>query len=964
MNTWQETATQVAAEIYGAFLEAVVKQGVMADREGPDDEKAYERIAKGTHIDGRVLRLMAISGKGGWSKNPERAKSYAMSTNVTLLDHLLSVVRGAVLLYALDKLGQNPDMDLALLRHRLRVIAAIAFLHDIDKALHLERNSSLPLPALEKAMVQYGLTEFLAPVTTLSAEQIRYLIELVEDTQRHRNPPAVLPPRDYEALMTYIALADKLDGIWLSAAPDQEHGVKGAINYLNKWQNLQTNLLREWRILDLYDPHHPFLLDELQRLLSWFSVDLTGIPPLLEVHHDGRLLMLLPVAHYETIVERALQKLCTDLPFGLDIVISNRGMPALYNGQPDYPTLQAFITDRPHAEFSQLFFIKANLKTTVTPELDRLLGDFGLKPSWPTKSEGLLSPYTALDALDPKALSDLRKAGLLVLLLNLNLTGAKKGDVLDYAGREQALLTTLAKPRPDWLAAIQDEASRRTLTSLWALALALRDEAIDSVIWDEEGLLQRWLEGENGQPGFNAFIEMRGEKITAAVERHFHQLLNQQRLTVDDEQAENRCLFTDEPVAAADTIDKALGLYEVKVSAFSGRDNRLETITSERSQTHVGLISVAEHKLRSRIHEGKGGKPDGVPTLISSPSTSGLFGGLGLSNSHQLLTPLSSYDLSRLEIKKDAVVYDGTGIYSQRYRVARFERMPEKLEGQLTFLELLLRACRRLGRPIHIFRGLPTPQRAFFHCDAMPRLLAHLIGGSSLRLEQLPHAIKQLQLAKIILETNGLGYDVLMLYASPRTRFAALCLAWCRLHDDLKESAKAQKAGSLRFAQAELEQQFIQQLEDNPMSEHDGALVRLGQAAARIQRQPLASASNSEEMLVYKLCLDFAEKAYAHRQTDEASLINGIASELETNLVRKDKMAASRHRDSHSLRDECISVAEQFVREVWQGVLKQRPCAQRSRSILGSIYRMSFIRAVRVKKDEQNVVSESLPIEP
>ncbi|MBL8253891.1 MAG: hypothetical protein JNJ76_09845 [Candidatus Competibacter sp.] len=958
MSAWQATATELAGEVYAAFLEEVVAQGVLNGREGPRDEKTYERVAKGTHIDGRVPRLMTISGKGGWSADPEKRRKYAANTNETLLDHLLSVVRGALLLYALDKLGQNPDMDLALLRRRLRVIAAIAFLHDLDKWLDLERNTALPLPALHEIMEQYGLTVFLAPVVTLSAEQVRYLIELVEDTQRHRNPPTELPLREYEALMGYIALADKLDGIWLS--PDSDKGgITGVIAYLSKVQTLRIELLREWRILDLYDPHHPFLLDELQRLLSGFSLLLCGIPPLLEVHHDGRLFMLLPVAQYETVVDRALHKLCADLPFALDVVVSNRGMPALYDGQPDYPALQAFIAELPRPKLARLFLVKADLQTAVTPELDRLLGDLGLKPTWPRTPRGLASPYATLDALDADANVALRKAALLTLLLNLNVTGDKKGKAADHAQREQVLLETLDRPRPAWLNAIQDDASRRTLTALWVLALAESDDIVETAVWSGAGILQRWLEGEDDQPGFNAFIEGRGAQITVAVEQHFRQLLNRQRIAVADESAENRCLFTDEPVPEGDIIDEALGLYEVKISAFSGRDNRLETTTSERSQTHVGAISIAEHKLRARIHEAKGGKPDGVPTLISSPSTSGLFGGLGLTVD-PMLPSLSPYDLNRLEIKKDAVIYRGIEIYRRRYRVARFERMPDKTADQIKFLDLLLRACRRLGRPIHVFRGLPTPQRAFFHCDALPRLLADLIGGHSLRLEQLPRALQQLQLARILLETHGLGYDVLMLYASPTTRFAATCLAWCRLRDDLKDSAKARESGGLRFALGQLEHELEQRPEDSPMNEQDGALVRLGEAVARIQRQPLAQASTSEEMLVFKLCLDFAENARACHQTDEASLINGIASELETNLGRKDKVAASRHRGGRTLREESIAVAEQFVREVWQGVLRQRPPTQRCRRTMGSIYRMAFLKAARVPKDDQDNTPKSV----
>lgn len=956
MKTWQEAASKLASEIYSAFLEEVVAKGVLNDRVINDpldkySEEIHKRIAKGIRIDGQVLRLMAISGKGGWSANPKQREKYALSTNVTLLDHLLSVVRGALLFYALDKLSQNPEMDLAVLRRRMRVLAAIAFLHDIDKALSLERNATLPLSEITVAMERYGINAFLDAVVSFTAEQVRYLIELVEDTQRHRNPPTELPPREYDgALMRYISLADKLDGIWLSADPEKEHGLDGVMAYLGKAQHLSTDFLKEWQAVDLYDPHHPFLLDELQVWLSYLSFELSGIPPLVEVHHDGRLFMLLPSSQYETIIDKALQKFCADLPFSLDVNISNRGMPALYNGKPDYQELQKFVTSLPRVKLGRLFLIKSELQAIVTPELDTLLKDIGLKPAWPAMAGALASPYSNFDSFNASAETALRKAALVVLLLNLNLTGDKKNSALNCAQREQALLSIVESPRPDWLNAIRDDASRRTLTALWVLAAAENNEDLESAIWGEEGILQRWLEGEDDQPGFNTFIEGRGERVTTAVERHFRQLLSQQRVTVADEDAENRCLFTDEPVAASDTIDEALGLYEVKISAFSGRDNRLETITSERSQTHVGPISMAEHKLRTQVHEAKGGKPDGVPSFISSPTTCGLFGGLTLAKK---VSALSLYDLNRLEIKKDSLIYQGIEIYRQRHRIGRFERMPEKTADHINFLELLLRACRRLGRPIHVFKGLPIPQRAFFHCDALPGLLADLLGGSSLRLEQIPRALQQLQLARVLLDTHGLGYDVLMLYASPKTRFAATCLAWCRLRDDLKNS-KAQEVGGLRFAFNQLEYELEQRPEDSPMSEQDGALVRFGQAAARIQRQPLAQASNNEELLVFKLCLTFSENAYAYRQTDEASLINGIASYLEINLGRKDKVAASRHREGHSFRDECIAVAEQFVREIWQGVLKQRPPTQRARQILESIYRMAFLRAARAQKDDQS----------
>ena len=44
--------------------------------------------------------------------------------------------------------------------------------------------------------------------------------------------------------------------------------------------NLATDLLRDWAVIDLFDPHHPFLVDELQRALSACC---KPIPPLIEI---------------------------------------------------------------------------------------------------------------------------------------------------------------------------------------------------------------------------------------------------------------------------------------------------------------------------------------------------------------------------------------------------------------------------------------------------------------------------------------------------------------------------------------------------------------------------------------------------------------------------------------------------------------------------------------------------------
>ena len=932
---WMERATLLVSQVYEGFMRHVIATKVLDERVGTLGTEQGKAIEQGKWIDARVPRLMAISGKGGWHSDPVKRERYLQSANITLLDHLLSVMRGAMLLYALDALERTPDMDETRLRQFLHVIASLAFLHDLDKMLELERGAEIQVADVESAIHRYGITAFLASgsVEPLNAEQIRYLIEKVEGTESGRHFPQVLPPQAYERLTGYVGLADKLDGVWLNQHAETG-GIQGVLRRLGADQTLQSDILRHWRAIELFDPHHPFLLDELQRWLSATSLRMAGIPPLIEIHQDGRLFMLLPESDCDRIVRAAIERLCRYLPFDLELTISTRGLPALANSCPGHDELRAFLDTLPARDLGNLFKMKYSLRDTVTAALDEWLGPWGLAPRWPTSAEALASPYADPSLLDAPAKSRLKDAAHLVLLSNLKITLPK--GIPSPSEREQQLLDTLGQTPPDWVSDIKDPSSRRVLNALWTLAQAEQDPETRIRVWGDRGLLQRWLEGDESQAGINRFIPGQGPQIALRVASRFENLLLKKRLGTPDETESGRCLFTDEPVPFDDTIDQKLGLYGVKVAAFSGRENRPETITSELAHTNVGPVSIAEHRLRAKAHALQGGKSNGVPALVSSPSTLGLFGGLAMS-SDQAMRGLSIYDLSRQDVKK-GLVYAGFEAYLGRYRIARLERLADKTADLVDQIRLLLIACRRTGRPLHIFRGLPASQPAFFHFDAMPRLLSELIGGNSLRLEQISGALDRLRIAQLLLEANGLGYDSLRLYANPHTRFRAICHAWCHLRD----------GGSV--ADDLLGEYFIHR-ETQMMTKEDALLVRFGRSAARIQRRPGPQASGNDEMRVFNLCLDFALGARALGQGDDESLTHGIASELETNLVRKNKAAARQHRDNENLRAGCLEVADQFVREVWHGALKARPPTQRERRILGSIYRMAFLETAQAPKE-------------
>jgi hypothetical protein len=369
----------------------------------------------------------------------------------------------------------------------------------------------------------------------------------------------------------------------------------------------------------------------------------------------------------------------------------------------------------------------------------------------------------------------------------------------------------------------------------------------------------------------------------------------------------------------------------------------LENMDSDQSDTHLSPVALAEHKLRQGHFPG--GVKSGVPTLLSSPATQGLFGGLTLAGD-RVLDLLSVYDLSRQDTQKGRV-YQGWEVHRQRQRFLRYERLLERLEDQVNHFDLLLRAALRLGRPVHIFRGLPITVRDFFFCDALPPVLEQLFGGSGLRIEQIEPALEKLAFVKLLLQTPGLGYEYLRLYAQQKTRFQALCLIYCRLRDRDKDPE--------RFFHNQLRQELHAFLKGGNVPEKDQPLVRFGRVAASIQKYPMSS-STSKEMLVFKLCLDAVLEARRAGQNDSLSMTFAITNALEINLVRK-KEAAKRGQNEPPLQARCKAVAEQFVNEIWFGACEGKPPSQARKRILGGIYRVAFLEEIAeraAKKRDQN----------
>lgn len=142
------------------------------------------------------------------------------------------------------------------------------------------------------------------------------------------------------------------------------------------------------------------------------------------------------------------------------------------------------------------------------------------------------------------------------------------------------------------------------------------------------------------------------------------------------------------------------------------------------------------------------------------------------------------------------------------------------------------------------------------------------------------------------------------------------------------------------------------------MGEQEGALVKLGTVAAGIQKNPGARASSSDELLVFKLCLNAISAAKKESQTDTTSMIYAVTGELENNLVRRGKAGKRENRKGKSLMEGCEEVADIFVNQVWIGVFKDKYPSQKSRRVMSSIYRVAFIKAHKEIREAQNQIDK------
>ena len=272
---------------------------------------------------------------------------------------------------------------------------------------------------------------------------------------------------------------------------------------------------------------------------------------------------------------------------------------------------------------------------------------------------------------------DLAPAHALCLLLAvLNHADAKrKGAAPDAETREKELSNLLrahgAEP-PPMIATVpaRDGRTRRVVLALWAIAEVWRTadadpadghELLDRIV-GRDGLVGLWLEGTDTRTGLVDQIDDVAGEMKGALRQRFTAYLDGGQPAAQDSGARKRCILCNEPVAAARKVETASGV-RIKATAFSGRDGRNDHLASPDGDTHLCPVCLAEMKLRQQAQaEFSSGD---LPPLISSPVSTGLFGGLAFEREVGEES-MSLNDLNRLDRKKGSSrVYNGLDCHTR-----------------------------------------------------------------------------------------------------------------------------------------------------------------------------------------------------------------------------------------------------------------------------------------------------------
>lgn len=765
-------------------------------------------------------------------------------------------------------------------------------------------------------------------------------------------PPAsrITPETVVHVAARCVRWADRLDGAWLKDGAEAliEHLEK----LRHTTTPAAAEALGEWTTVTLADSHLPFLLDSLLLTLEQVCSEQTGLPPLVATHMDGRLVAVLPAAAAERVFASAIDRTLADLPFALSPKLNSRKGLAIVGDRPTWGKLVTHWKNVPQREDGSpadpreaQAFLEVH-QDALTPAVWAVLtelwnGDYASRalgqhlvvapPTGPLAGKYVpLVPRDRLETLfagvrdewDDKnttcAVWEKVWSPLLSLVCILALPtekGNREHGVPPTAEQRQARIRSAVEAAGVEVPALPwdhpDGFTRAVLTAFWAVGAALAAEQSQHPALRLETV---WRVGRalmDGDPasatvGLAPFFPPAWQDgAKEDLRRRWTALASGRSVqsAISNDAGTHRCLFLDEPLpASTDAIGTEFGLYGVKATAFSGRSGRADNLMGAPSSgdNYVSGPARLEHALRYEAFRRQRGKSGGVPITVCAPTRQGLFARIrlasGLEDSACQPQDVASFDLLRQERKPGARVLTAETIALDQFlprgngiRLGRFEDFPPRLADQVDFLIRWVDTASRFGRPVHLFRGLPRPEKSFFFFDALPSVLATWLGGRSWRLEEMPAVADRLRLAQWVInrKEGGPGETWLHRLISPETSWAAA--AWMlslKNPDDPTSHAVPYRLIPL-----------LSSIVEFAVNTHSEATLMQDLADANTAFQKFQGGfrnlSNADSQRAWNIAYDAWERHQAENLGSAVSLVDFIAGNLRAELGRKGSLVSN-----------------------------------------------------------------------
>jgi hypothetical protein len=506
------------------------------------------------------------------------------------------------------------------------------------------------------------------------------------------------------------------------------------------------------------------------------------------------------------------------------------------------------------------------------------------------------------------------------------------------AHRATTLVEALGVDIPDWVSGC-DRLTQRTYTAL-ACARAVKEGGPKTM-----SAYTAWQDNILSKDGIFAQHVGREAAIVRAVEAHFLSLTSGTAASVPTS-ATHSCVITGQPVENLWRVIDADGLHGIKTSAFSYRAGRSESRFKEDADVHISPVSYAEYKLRGR---SPAADADGTQVRLFSTITNGLFGSQyikGGSGSLGQGADVSLFDAMRQQTGKRTITPMES--YRAPIRIARYEKLGSSFADRVDLIEKVIQTCRRLGRPIHLFNGIPRMVPDFFHGDCLGRDVEALIGGPGLRIEELEPALRNLELVVFMSRPRsegGLGAaDLAKEYCFPSTRLRASVLAW-GIASQIKKTPDAE-----RYADAFFNDIVPKEIKRMTESGIEIPELKLARLARSFQKGPSFDESSNVLDFVVRTAFEQAESLYkaGRRGKETAPLyVAAIAEALYTEGKRRTEtkgfFSSKETRPvGSSINSRAEAIATAFVEDIWFGLLGGRPCKHDQRRQIILTYRFGF----------------------